>query len=128
LDERKRERKKSIQPHPFFLSLPSLSLRYCFFLQPKNEIRKLHHVHHKYNKESTLSPFAGLAFSPLDGIAQALPYAVGLFFIPMHFFTHEMLLFLTAIWTNSIHDCLDAGMEPIMGEKRERIGERFWVF
>ena len=73
-------------------------------------------MHHKYNKESTLSPFAGLAFAPLDGIAQALPYAIGLFFLPVHFFTHEMLLFLTAIWTNSIHDCLDAGMEPIMGE------------
>lgn len=77
--------------------------------------KTLHHVHHKYNKESTLSPFAGLAFSPLDGIAQAMPYALGLCFIPCHFFTHELLLFLTAIWTNSIHDCLDAKCEPIMG-------------
>lgn len=77
--------------------------------------RLLHHTHHKYNKEHTLSPFAGLAFNALDGILQAIPYAVGLLFIPMHFFTHELLLFLTAIWTASIHDCLDAGMAPIMG-------------
>lgn len=77
--------------------------------------RLLHHTHHKYNKEHTLSPFAGLAFNAIDGILQALPYAVGLLFIPMHFFTHELLLFLTAIWTASIHDCLDAGLTPIMG-------------
>ena len=32
--------------------------------------RWLHHIHHKYNKEHTLSPFAGLAFHPLDGIIQ----------------------------------------------------------
>ena len=77
--------------------------------------RLLHHTHHKYNKEHTLSPFAGLAFNAVDGILQALPYAVGLLFIPVHFFTHELLLFLTAVWTASIHDCLDAGLEPIMG-------------
>ena len=32
--------------------------------------RVLHYIHHKYNKEHTLSPFAGLAFHPLDGILQ----------------------------------------------------------
>lgn len=32
--------------------------------------RLLHHTHHKYNKEHTLSPFAGLAFNALDGILQ----------------------------------------------------------
>lgn len=32
--------------------------------------RTLHYIHHKYNKEHTLSPFAGLAFHPLDGILQ----------------------------------------------------------
>ena len=127
MDERERERNQ-FNLTLFFSLFPLFLSDTAFSFNQKNEIRKLHHVHHKYNKESTLSPFAGLAFSPLDGIAQALPYAVGLFFIPMHFFTHEMLLFLTAIWTNSIHDCLDAGMEPIRGEKRERIGERFWVF
>ena len=35
--------------------------------------RMLHHTHHKYNKEHTLSPFAGLAFNPFDGILQVLP-------------------------------------------------------
>lgn len=30
----------------------------------------LHYIHHKYNKEHTLSPFAGLAFHPIDGMLQ----------------------------------------------------------
>ena len=29
-----------------------------------------------------------------------------LFFIPMHFLTFELLLFMTGIWTTNIHDCL----------------------
>ena len=112
--------------------------------------RLLHHTHHKYNKEHTLSPFAGLAFNPFDGIlqvvplhslileicrvlpvfvlperlksssqvqilprgrnarlsAQAIPYCWTLLYIPMHFLTHELLLFATGIWTTNIHDCI----------------------
>lgn len=75
----------------------------------------LHYVHHKYNKENTLSPFAGLAFHPLDGILQAVPYCWTLFFIPAHSLTFELLLFLTGIWTTNIHDCIDGKVEPIMG-------------
>lgn len=66
--------------------------------------RWLHHIHHKYNKEHTLSPFAGLAFNPVDGILQAVPYTFMLFFTPMHSLTHELMLFGTGIWTNNIHD------------------------
>lgn len=77
--------------------------------------KHLHHIHHKYNKEHTLSPFAGLAFHPFDGILQAIPYSWTLFFVPMHFLTHELLLFATAIWTTNIHDCLHGKVEPIMG-------------
>ena len=72
-------------------------------------------MHHKYNKEHTLSPFAGLAFHPLDGIMQALPYALALFIVPMHFMTHELLLFATALWTANIHDNIHANLLPIMG-------------
>ena len=75
----------------------------------------LHKTHHIYNKEHTLSPFAGLAFHPLDGILQAIPYLWSLFFVPCHYLTHELLLFGTAIWTTNIHDCVYAGGEPIMG-------------
>jgi Delta7-sterol 5-desaturase len=77
--------------------------------------RYLHNVHHKYNKEHSLSPFAGLAFHPIDGMLQALPYAITLFIVPMHFFTHEILLFLTALWTANIHDNINGNLLPIMG-------------
>jgi len=77
--------------------------------------RVLHHAHHKYNKEHTLSPFAGLAFHPIDGICQAISYAIALFFCPMHFLTHEVLLFATGVWTTNIHDCIHGKVFPIMG-------------
>lgn len=35
--------------------------------------------------------------------------------IPMHFMTHEVLLFFTGLWTTNIHDCLHAKIMPIMG-------------
>jgi hypothetical protein len=44
--------------------------------------------------------------------AQAFPYLVMLFIVPMHFLTHELLLFATGIWTNNIHDCLHSGYLP----------------
>lgn len=75
----------------------------------------LHATHHVYNKENSLSPFAGLAFNPLDGMLQAIPYVWTLALVPMHFLTHEALLFATAIWTTSIHDCVYGGGEPVMG-------------
>ena len=75
----------------------------------------LHRIHHVYNKDHTLSPFAGLAFHPIDGLLQAVPYVWTLFLTPMHYFTHEVLLFLTGVWTANIHDCIHGECEPIMG-------------
>ena len=75
----------------------------------------LHRIHHVYNKDDTLSPFAGLAFHPIDGLMQAAPYVWSLFLTPCHYFTHEVLLFLTGVWTANIHDSIDGQTEPIMG-------------
>ncbi|CAI0450969.1 unnamed protein product [Linum tenue] len=123
----------------------------------------LHATHHIYNKQNTLSPFAGqsvlhttyrqirdstilyvaneliqiliripnwllllllpalfvyfsgLAFHPVDGILQALPHALALFVIPTHFRTHIALLFLEAVWTANIHDCIHGKLWPVMG-------------
>lgn len=77
--------------------------------------RRLHSVHHKYNKENTLSPFASLAFHWLDGWCQGASYCLLLPVVPMHFMTHEVLLFFTGLWTTNIHDCLHARVMPIMG-------------
>lgn len=75
----------------------------------------LHRTHHVYNKEHTLSPFAGLAFNPVDGLLQAVPYVWSLFLVPCHYFTHEALLFLTGVWTTNIHDCVHGDCAPVMG-------------
>ncbi|MEW5300108.1 MAG: hypothetical protein WDW36_003062 [Sanguina aurantia] len=96
-----------IPAYLLYFTLYMLSIKWAY--------KALHHVHHAYNKEHTLSPFAGLAFHPVDGILQALPYAWSLFFIPTHFLTHEILLFVTGIWTTNIHDCLHGKVWPVMG-------------
>ncbi|GJP56380.1 hypothetical protein CLOM_g15445 [Closterium sp. NIES-68] len=81
----------------------------------------LHAIHHIYNKQNTLSPFAGLAFHPLDGIIQALPHVFSLFLVPMHFTTHLLLLFAEGIWTTNIHDNLHGNVLFIMGAKYHTI-------
>uniref|UniRef100_A0A6M2EB01 Fatty acid hydroxylase domain-containing protein n=1 Tax=Populus davidiana TaxID=266767 RepID=A0A6M2EB01_9ROSI len=77
--------------------------------------KHLHATHHIYNKQNTLSPFAGLAFQPLDGILQAVPHVIALFLVPIHFRSHVALLFIEAVWTANIHDCIHANLWPIMG-------------
>ncbi|CAL5089147.1 unnamed protein product [Urochloa decumbens] len=66
----------------------------------------LHATHHMYNKEHALSPFAGLAFNPLDGVLQGIPHLFALLLISTHFRTHIALLFIEVVWTTYIHDCI----------------------
>lgn len=77
----------------------------------------VHALHHKYNKQVTMTPWASIAFNPLDGILQASPYVVGLFIVPMHYLTHMFLLFFSGIWATNIHDAVWGDSEPIMGAK-----------
>ncbi|XP_057756661.1 delta(7)-sterol-C5(6)-desaturase-like [Arachis stenosperma] len=79
--------------------------------------KHLHAPHHIYNnKHNILSPFAGMALHPLDGILQVLlPHSIALFIVPMHFSTHLVILLMEGIWTASIHDCINAKFWPIMG-------------
>lgn len=50
-----------------------------------------------------MSPYASIAFHPLDGIMQASPYVIMLFVVPMHFLTSLVMLFFTGIWAMNIH-------------------------
>ncbi|XP_011021269.1 PREDICTED: delta(7)-sterol-C5(6)-desaturase-like [Populus euphratica] len=77
--------------------------------------KHLHATHHIYNKQNTLSPFAGLALHPLDGILQAVPHVIALFLVPTHFRSYIALLFIEGLWTANIHDCIHANLWPIMG-------------
>ena len=77
----------------------------------------VHGLHHKYNQALTLTPWASIAFNPLDGILQASPYVIFLLFIPVHYFTHVFMLFFSGIWATNIHDAVWGDTEPIMGAK-----------
>ena len=81
----------------------------------------IHSVHHQYNKPETLTPWASIAFHPLDGILQASPYVFWLHFVPCHYFTHVGMVFGTAIWATYIHDAMDGNVEPIMSNKYHTI-------
>lgn len=77
----------------------------------------IHAKHHLYNSPDTLSPWASIAFNPIDGILQACPYTIVMLFVPVHYITHFIMLFLTAVWATNIHDCLVGNTEPVMGSK-----------
>lgn len=57
---------------------------------------------------------AHIFFIP-DEILQAVPNVIAFFIIPMHFTTHIVLIFLEAIWTINIHDCIHGKLWSIMG-------------
>jgi lathosterol oxidase len=88
----------------------------------------VHGLHHKYNKLDTLTPWASIAFNPLDGIFQASPYVICLFFVPMHYFTHIFLLFFSGVWATNIHDALWGDTEPIMGSKYHTLHHTHYLY
>lgn len=73
--------------------------------------RVLHYIHHKYNKEHTLSPFAGLAFHPLDGILQVCIHSFVHSFVRsfIHSFIH---LFVRSFVYPSIHPTVVRAIYP----------------
>lgn len=77
--------------------------------------KHVHKIHHSFNKADSLSPFAGIAHHPVDGILQVAPYSIGLFIFPIHYFTHLLCLVNALLWTHNLHDCIDAGIAPILG-------------
>ncbi|XP_010551507.1 PREDICTED: delta(7)-sterol-C5(6)-desaturase 1-like [Tarenaya hassleriana] len=76
--------------------------------------KRFHSVHHKFNKEDSLSPFAGPASHPVEAVLDVVPFMVLLFLVPMHFTTELILMSLNGIWTLYTHSCVDAEIWPIM--------------
>lgn len=88
----------------------------------------IHGLHHKYKTAQDLTPWSSIAFNPLDGILQASPYVICLTFIPVHYFTHIILLFFTGIWATNIHDAVWGDSEPIMGSKYHTVHHTHFVY
>ncbi|KAK9766748.1 c-5 sterol desaturase [Basidiobolus ranarum] len=72
--------------------------------------RGLHHksvyayVHKPHHKWIVPTPYASIAFHPLDGWAQSLPYHICIFVFPMQKFLYLMLFIFVQIWSILIHD------------------------
>ena len=90
--------------------------------------KNIHMLHHKYNKPETLTPWASIAFHPLDGILQASPYVGALPIVPCHYLTHFFLLFFSAIWATYIHDAMDLNIDPIMGSKYHTVHHTHYIY
>eukprot|EP00522_Entomoneis_paludosa_P011438 CAMPEP_0172452248 /NCGR_PEP_ID=MMETSP1065-20121228/9972_1 /TAXON_ID=265537 /ORGANISM="Amphiprora paludosa, Strain CCMP125" /LENGTH=349 /DNA_ID=CAMNT_0013204285 /DNA_START=91 /DNA_END=1140 /DNA_ORIENTATION=- len=90
--------------------------------------KHIHLLHHKYNKPETLTPWASIAFHPLDGILQASPYVAALPIVPCHYLTHFILLFFTAVWATYIHDAMDLNIDPVMGSKYHTVHHTHYIY
>lgn len=90
--------------------------------------KNIHLLHHQYNKPETLTPWASIAFHPLDGLMQASPYFFVMLVWPCHYLTRVGLLFFTEIWATYIHDAMDWNMDPIMGSKYHTVHHTHYVY
>lgn len=96
-----------------YIFLVEWGIFWCHYSLHFKIMYPLHKPHHIYNKE--LSPFASLAFHPIDGCIQACPYLIFIFAVPVHFWANLGLLFFTGVWATNIHDTIMLDSEPIMG-------------
>ncbi|KAH6962161.1 C-5 sterol desaturase-like protein [Ilyonectria sp. MPI-CAGE-AT-0026] len=62
------------------------------------------YVHKPHHKWIIPTPWAAIAFHPLDGYVQSLPYHVFVFICPMQKYLYMVLFALVQIWTILIHD------------------------
>jgi Delta7-sterol 5-desaturase len=99
--------------------------------------KHVHLMHHQYKTADTLTPWASIAFHPLDGMLQASPYVTLLPLLPCHYTCHVGCLFFTAIWATFIHDAMDYNvienskdypMLAIMGSKYHTIHHTHYMY
>jgi lathosterol oxidase len=73
--------------------------------------KQLHKAHHKWIMPT---PYASVAFHPVDGFMQSLPYHVFPFVFPLQKFTYLALFGFVQIWTVFIHDGEYVANSPII--------------
>ncbi|KAJ9136592.1 Lathosterol oxidase [Pleurostoma richardsiae] len=62
------------------------------------------YIHKPHHKWIVPTPWAALAFHPLDGYVQSLPYHVFVFICPVQKYLYMVLFVLVQVWTIFIHD------------------------
>lgn len=63
----------------------------------------LHKPHHSFRVPT---PWAGVAFHPLDSYAQALPHHLCIFLFPVHLGVYTVFISFLTVWAVMIHDRL----------------------
>ncbi|KAK9663705.1 c-5 sterol desaturase [Basidiobolus ranarum] len=71
------------------------------WLHVKSVYALLHKPHHKW---IVPTPFASIAFHPVDGWVQSLPYHICVFLFPMHKVLYLVLFTFVQLWSILIHD------------------------
>lgn len=62
------------------------------------------YIHKPHHKWIVPTPWAALAFHPVDGFVQSIPYHLFIFFCPMQKHLYLVMFVLVQIWTIFIHD------------------------
>jgi lathosterol oxidase len=70
-------------------------------LHARSLYKLVHRYHHEFRAPT---PWASLAFHPLDAFAQALPYHLFAFLFPIHVGVYAAALMVVTLWTFLIHE------------------------
>ncbi len=63
-----------------------------------------HYVHKPHHSFVVTTPWAGVAFNPLDSFMQALPHHICIFLFPIHFGVYLAFVSFLTLWAVMIHD------------------------
>jgi lathosterol oxidase len=78
---------------------------FVYWIHRALHARSLYKLVHRYHHEfRTPTPWASLAFHPLDAFAQALPYHIFAFLFPIHIGVYVGALIVVTLWTFLIHE------------------------
>lgn len=82
--------------------------------------RALHHrtlykwIHLKHHEFRKPTPYAGVAFNPLDSFLQALPHHLCVLFLPIHVSIYVVNLAFVLVWAVMIHDRVSIVRHPFV--------------
>lgn len=63
-----------------------------------------HYIHKPHHSFEVTTPWAGVAFNPLDSFVQALPHHLCIFLFPVHFGVYIVFVSFLTLWAVMIHD------------------------
>ena len=97
---------------PLFLMFTDCGIYYIHRgLHHPRIYKHMHKAHHKWIMPT---PFAAIAFHPVDGFAQSLPYHLFPLIFPLQKWAYVLLFTFIQIWTIMIHDGEYVANNPVI--------------